>query len=228
MKFRVYVMIGTGFLAVAAGLYLLYKFKNPIKFQSLKLLDKPSLLHLLSQIRSEFSNKFSVPVRFNRKKRRMVQRGGREYRLLIKDLKEQAKRHLQNAIDEILLKNRVSENILADSVKHLENDEEIKKAMGKICSIEILKASGMISLAKLEEILDLYIREVEGFNEEDPNELNIKMKMLEDRIHDDYGYEPEEIELAVNKHESELQDYILTIRELNTGLLERMNEELFF
>ena len=228
MKFRVYVMIGTGFLAVAAGLYLLYKFKNPIKFQSLKLLDKPSLLHLLSQIRSEFSNKFSVPVRFNRKKRRMVQRGGREYRLLIKDLKEQAKRHLQNAIDEILLKNRVSENILADSVKHLENDEEIKKAMGKICSIEILKASGMISLAKLEEILDLYIREVEGFNEEDPNELTIKMKMLEDRIHDDYGYEPEEIELAVNKHESELQDYILTIRELNTGLLERMNEELFF
>ena len=224
---RVYLLFGGAFL-VAAGLFLYYKYRNPIKFQSLKLLDKNSLLHLLALIRTDFSTKFSGTLRLNRKKRRGVHKGGREYKMHIKDLKDQAKKNLQKAMDEILIKHGISEEVLSDSAKHLENDEDVKKFTGKLCSIEVPKAPASLTLGKLEEILNYYIRIADEFDEEDPNELNLKMKLLEDDIFDKFKYEPEDIEAAVNKYEPEIQPLILAIRDLNNNLIERTNEELFF
>ena len=68
----------------------------------------------------------------------------------------------------------------------------------------------------------------EEFAEDDPNELNLKMKMLEDDIFDRFSYEPEEIEAAVSKYENEVHEIVMNIRELNNHLLEGTNEELFF
>lgn len=225
---KLYLVFGGAFIVMATGLYFLYKYNSPIKFQSLKLLDKTSLLHLFGQIRADFSHKFSATLRINRKKRRNLHKGNREYRQFIKDLKDQARKQLQKAMEEVLSKYKITEDLLSDSVKHLENDEDIKKATGKLCSIEVHKAPTSLNLGKLEEILDFYISKAEEFNEDDPNELNIKMKMLEDEIFDQFSYEPEEIEAAVNKYESEVQDLVIAIRELNNALLERTNEELFF
>jgi hypothetical protein len=225
---KIYLALGGAFIAMAAGIYLIYRLKNPIKFKSLRLLDKDSLIHLLSLIRKEFSTKFSSALRMNRKKRRNVHRGGRDYKILIKDLKEQARKQLQKAMDEVLAQSGVSEAVLSDSSKHFEHDEEVMKMTSKLCSIEIAKPPHQLSLKKLEEILDYYLSKAEGFNEDDPNELNLRMKMLEDEIFDEYGFEPEEIESAVMKFENEVRNQVLAIRELNIMLLERTNEELFF
>ena len=148
--------------------------------------------------------------------------------MLIKELKEQAKKQLTRAMDEVLHKHKISEEVLTDSSKHLENDEDVKKSMGKICSVEVSKSPSLLNSKKLVEILEFYISKAEEFNEEDPNELNLKMKMLEDEIYEEFSYEPEEIEAAVNKYEAEVHDLVLTIRDLNNSLLERTNEELFF
>ena len=164
----------------------------------------------------------------NRKKRRNARRGDRDYKILIKDLKEQARKQLQKAMDEVLNKNGVSESVLSDSSKHFENDEDVMKMTSKLCSIEINKPPHQLTLKKLEEILEYYLAKAEQFNEDDPNELNLRMKMLEDEIFDEFGFEPEEIEAAVMKFESEVRNQILSIRELNITLLERTNEELFF
>lgn len=225
---KIYLLVGGAFIAVATGIFLIYRFSNPIKFKSLKLLDKQSLIHLLSLIRKEFSSKFSSTLRMNRKKRRNVRRGDRDYKILIKDLKEQARKQLQKAMDEVLNKNGVSESVLSDSSKHFENDEDVMKMTSKLCSIEINKPPHQLTLKKLEEILEFYLAKAEQFNEDDPNELNLRMKMLEDEIFDEFGFEPEEIEAAVMKFESEVRNQILSIRELNVTLLERTNEELFF
>lgn len=225
---KIYLAFGGAFIAVAAGLYLLYRYNNPIKFKSLMLLDKDSLIHLLSLIRKEFSSKFSSTLRMNRKKRRNMHRGGRDYKILIKDLKEQARKQLQKAMDEVLQKNKVTEAVLSDSSKHFEHDEEVLKMTSKLCSIEVAKPPHQLTLKKLEDILDYYLAKAEQFHEDDPNELNLKMKMLEDEIFDEYGFEPEEIESAVIKFENDVRNQVLAIRELNISLLERTNEELFF
>lgn len=228
MKINLYVKIGGVIVGLAAGLFLFFRYRNPIKFQSLKLLEKGSLLQLLSQIRTEFSNRFASTLRLNRKKRRNLTRGSREYRILIKELKEQAKKSLQLAIDEVLSKYGVSESILTDSSKHFECDEDIKKSMGKLCSVEVTKVPTQLTLTRLEEILEFYLSKAEEFHEEDPNELNLKMKMLEDEIHDEFKFEPEEIEAAVNKYENKIVDLVASIRQLNNALLEQTNEDLFF
>ena len=225
---KLYLVFGGAFIVMAAGIFLLYRYKSPIKFQSLKLLDKSSLLHLLSLIRADFSSKFSSILRINRKKRRNVHRGSREYRVHIKELKDHAKKQLQKAMDEVLQKHGITEEILSDSAKHLEQDEDVKKSIGKLCSIEVHKTPGSLTLGKLEDILEYYLSKAEEFAEDDPNELNLKMKMLEDDIFDRFSYEPEEIEAAVNKYEDEVHEAVLNIRELNNNLLERTNEELFF
>ena len=225
---KLYLVFGGAFIVMAAGIYLLYRYKSPIKFQSLKLLDKPSLLHLLALIRVEFSGKFSSVLRINRKKRRNVHRGSREYRQHIKELKDQAKKQLQKAMEEVLQKHGITEETISDSSKHLENDEDVKKSIGKLCSIEVHKTPSSLTLGKLEDILEYYISKAEEFAENDPNELNLKMKMLEDDIFDRFSYEPEEIEAAVSKYENEVHEIVMNIRELNNHLLEGTNEELFF
>ncbi|OMJ68300.1 hypothetical protein SteCoe_34288 [Stentor coeruleus] len=228
MQMKVFMVFGGAIFAVAAGIFLYYSLRSPIKFKSLKLLDKSSLLHLLSLIRKEFSSKFMSVLRMNRKKRRLAHRGGRDYRMYVKDLKEQAKKHLQRAMDDVLLKNGISENVLSDSSKHFEGDEDVSKNMSKLCCIELQRSPSQLTIKKLEEVLEFYLSKAEEFNEEDPNELNLKMKMLEDEIYDEFSFEPEDIEAAVNKYENEVRNLVLAVRELNATLLERTNEELFF
>ena len=225
---KIYLALGGAFIAVATSLYLLYCYNNPIKFQSLMLLDKDSLIHLMKQIRKEFSSNFSSTLRINRKRRRNLNRGGKDYRLLIKDLKDQARKHLQKAIDKVLLKSQVTEVVLSDSAKHFEHDEEVLRMTFKLCSIEIVKPPERLNLKVLEDIFDFYLTKAEKFYQDDPNELNLKMKMLEDEIFDVYKFEPEEIESAVVKFECEVKNQVLAVRELNISLLEKTNEELFF
>jgi hypothetical protein len=82
--------------------------------------------------------------------------------------------------------------------------------------------------SRLDQILEAYISRAEEFAESDPNELNIQMKMLEDDIFEDFGCEPEEIEAAVNKNPKAVAHLIKIINELNEGLLEKTNQELFY
>lgn len=225
---KIYLAFGGALIAVAASLYLLYHYHNPIKYQSLTLLDKDSLIHLMRQIRQEFSSNFSSTLRTNRKKRRNLTRGGKEYKLLIKDLKEQARKYLQKSIDKVLQKNKLTEIILSESSKHFEHEEEVLKMTFKLCSIEIAKSPERLNLKVLEEIIDFYLTKAEQFHQVDPNELNLKMKLLEDEIFDVYKFEPEEIESAVAKFENQVRSQVLAVRELNISLLEKTNEELFF
>lgn len=191
------------------------------------MLDKESLIYLLKLIRTDYSQKFSVILRINRKKRRAVHRGGREYRNHIKELKDQAKEYIQRSLEDILAKNGLNEDVLAESYKHFENDNDVKSALSKLCMVESSKVSSLVS-SRLEQILEAYISRAEEFAESDPNELNIQMKMLEDDIFEDFGCEPEEIEAAVNKNPKAVAHLIKIINELNEGLLEKTNQELFY
>ena len=193
----------------------------------MSVLDKVSLIYLLKQIRKEYSDKFSMTLRLNRKKRRNMHRGGREYRLLIKELKEQAKEYIQKSVETVLETNGLTEEILTESYKHYEGDIDVRSALTKICSVETHKISSFIH-RKIEEILEFYIKRADDLNEQDPNELNIQMKILEDDIHEEFGCEPEEIEAAVNKHSAGIERLVQTIKELNETLLEKTNQELFF
>ncbi|OMJ81630.1 hypothetical protein SteCoe_17846 [Stentor coeruleus] len=214
-------------LAIATGAYLLYQTTSLIKFQSVKILDKASLIFLLKQIRSDYTQRFLVVLRLNRKKRRGAHRGGREYRNLIKELKDLAKEYIQKSIEDVLAKNGLTEDVLSESYKHYEDDEDVKTVLTKLCSVESNKKSSLISM-RLEQVLELYISKVEEFNENDPNELNIQMKILEDDIYDEFGCEPEEIEAAVNKNPKRVEHLTKIINDLNHRLLEKTNQELFF
>jgi hydroxymethylpyrimidine pyrophosphatase-like HAD family hydrolase len=214
-------------LAVATGVYLLYQTTSRIKFQSVKILDKASLIFLLKQIRADYSQRFLVVLRLNRKKRRASHRGGREYRNLIKELKDLAKEYIQKSIEDVLSKNGLTEDVLAESYKHYEDDEDVKTALTKLCSVESNKKSSLISM-RLEQVLELYISKVEEFNENDPNELNIQMKILEDDIFDEFGCEPEEIEAAVNKNPKRVEHLTKIVNDLNHRLLEKTSQDLFF
>lgn len=214
-------------LAVATGVYLLYQTTSRIKFQSVKILDKASLIFLLKQIRADYSQRFLVVLRLNRKKRRAAHRGGREYRNLIKELKDLAKEYIQKSIEDVLSKIGLTEDVLAESYKHYEDDEDVKTALTKLCSVESNKKSSLISM-RLEQVLELYISKVEEFNENDPNELNIQMKILEDDIFDEFGCEPEEIEAAVNKNPKRVEHLTKIVNDLNHRLLEKTNQDLFF
>lgn len=223
-----FVAYGCGsILAVATGVYLLYQSSSHLKYQSVKVLDKSSLIFLLKQIRSDYSQKFQVVLRLNRKKRRAAHRGGREYRNLIKELKTQAKEYIQKSIEDVLSKNKLTEETLAESYKHYENDDDVKLALSKLCCVENNKNVSLVSM-RLEEILEFYISKVEEFNENDPNELNIQMKMLEDEIFDEFGCEAEEIEATVNRKSKGVEHLTKIISDLNQRLLEKTNQELFF
>ena len=168
-----------------------------------------------------------MTLRLNRKKRRNMHRGGREYRILIKELKDQAKEYLQTSVETILEGNKLTEEVLTESYKHYEGDIDVRSALSKICSVETHKNSSFIH-RKIEEILVFYIKRADELNEEDPNELNVQMKILEDDIHEAFGCEPEEIEAAVNKHPVGIEALVQTIKELNEVLLGKTNHDLFF
>ena len=214
-------------LVLATGAYLLLRSKSKIRFQQLNVLDKTSLIHLFKEIRKKYSEKFSLILRLNRKKRRVLHRGGREYRMLIKELKDQAKEYIQNSVEEVLAFNGLNEEILSASFKHFENDNDIRSALSKICSVETHKISSLLN-RKLQEILEIYIARIEELNETDPNELNVQMKIIEDEIYDEFGCEPEEIEAAVNKNFPAVENLVKIIKELNDVLLDKTNQELFF
>ena len=175
----------------------------------------------------EYSEKFSMNLRLNRKKRRCVQRGSREYRMFIKQLKDEAKEYIQKSIEVVLSNHGLNEEILAESYKHYENDIEIRSAISKLCTVETHKYSSLIN-RKLEEILKFYITRVEEFQEDDPNELNILMKILEDDMYDEFGCEPEELEVAVSKNSTGIESLIRVIKDSNENFLEKTNQELFF
>lgn len=214
-------------LALATGVYLFCRSSSKIKFQQVKVLDKQSLLYLLKQIRKDYSDKFSMTLRLNRKKRRGLHRGGREYRMLVKELKELAKEYIQKSVETVLGANGLTEEVLTESYKHFESDLDIRSGLSKICSVETHKVSSLVS-RKIEEILEFYINRAEELNESDPNELNVQMKILEDDIHEEYGCEPEEIEASVNKNPESIENLVKIIKELNEALLAKTNQELFF
>jgi hypothetical protein len=214
-------------LAIATGVYLFFWRQPKIKFQRVKVLEKESLIYLFKQIRSDYTEKFSTTLRLNRKKRRSMKRGGREYRVLIKELKEQAKEHIQKSVEDVLAKNKITEEILSESYRVYENDPEVRSAISKICSIETNKTSSVIN-RKIEEILEFYISRVEELSETDPNELNIKMKIIEDDIYDEFGCDPEEIEACATKNHKKVEDLVRVIKEINDNLLQKTNQELFF
>ena len=214
-------------LAIATGAYFFLRAKANLNFQRLKVLDKDSLLYLLKQIRKEFTDQFLIVLRLNRDRRRCLHKNSREYRRLITVLKEEVKDYIQKSVEITLEKNDISEEVLIESYKHFEEDLDIKSAISKVCSVETNKVSSLI-IRKLEEILKFYIARVQEFQEEDPNELNIKMKILEDEIYDEFGCEPEEIEAAVNRNQNGIEDLVATIKEMNKLLLEKTNQELFF
>ena len=214
-------------LALATGAYFFYRTKGKINFHKVKVLDKRSLLYLFREIRKEYSEKFSMNLRLNRKKRRCVQRGSREYRMFIKQLKDEAKEYIQKSIEVVLSNHGLNEEILAESYKHYENDIEIRSAISKLCTVETHKYSSLIN-RKLEEILKFYITRVEEFQEDDPNELNILMKILEDDMYDEFGCEPEELEVAVSKNSTGIESLIRVIKDSNENFLEKTNQELFF
>eukprot|EP00358_Blepharisma_japonicum_P001073 CAMPEP_0202948046 /NCGR_PEP_ID=MMETSP1395-20130829/12983_1 /ASSEMBLY_ACC=CAM_ASM_000871 /TAXON_ID=5961 /ORGANISM="Blepharisma japonicum, Strain Stock R1072" /LENGTH=109 /DNA_ID=CAMNT_0049649751 /DNA_START=350 /DNA_END=679 /DNA_ORIENTATION=- len=109
----------------------------------------------------------------------------------------------------------------------MENDPDVALAFSKVCTVLVTNVSPLLNPARLTEIMQFTISKSREINEEDPNELNIKMRMLEDEIFDEFGFEPEEIEAGVGKYPNELGSLIQQIREINNYLLEGTNEELF-
>lgn len=222
-----YLVVGGALAVLASGVYIWYRARSSVSYFNVKLLEKNSFLKLLSEIRESFSSDFAVLQRLNRKKRRKLNRGGREYRNCVRELKEQAKRTLQRAIDETLAKHNLNEQTLNQSYKYLENDVDVRVEITRLCSVVDKQSCPLLTRDKLEEILEFYISSAENFSEEDPNELNVKMKILEDEVFQEYGYEPENVEQGAKKHEVELRELILAVRELNYNLLEKTNQELF-
>lgn len=220
------IVLGSSALILSTALILLYKSTSKIHFQSYKILNKASLIFILKQIRSEFSQQFSVPLKLLRRKRRSVHRGGREYRNLIKELKDQVKEYIQKSLEEVLTKYRITEEVLAETYKYFESDHEVKSVLSKLCCIETKKVPDDIEM-KLENILETYIARIEEFNESDPNEMNIQLKVLEDDIFDEFECEPEEIEAAVKKC-PDLQALVKVANDLNEELLMKTNQELFY
>jgi hypothetical protein len=145
----------------------------------------------------------------------------------VKELKDQSKEYIQKAVEEVLTRFGLNEDILSESYKHFEQDPEVKAALSKLCSVETSKVAGGI-YTKLESILEYYIARVEEFNENDPVELNVQMKCLEDDIYEEFGCEPEEIEEAVKRNPKEFQSLMKMINELNDELLSKTNQEIFY
>ena len=168
---------GGSALAIATGFALLYKSSSSIRYKNFKILDKQSLIFILKQVRSEYSQKFSVQLRLNRKKRRNLHRAGREYKNLVKELKDQSKEYIQKA---------------------------------------------------REAILEIYIGRVEELNETNANELNLQLKVLEDDLFDEFGFEPEEVEEALRKNQKDFVGFMKTINELNDELLSKTKQEIFY
>ena len=223
-KFLAY---GGSVLAVATGLALLYKSSSKIKYKNFRILDKQSLIFILKQVRSEYSQKFSVPLRLNRKKRRSLHRGGREYKNLVKELKDQSKEYIQKALEEVLEKFKITEEVLSESYKQFEQDPDVKAVLSKLCCVETSKVPAAI-VGKLDGILDIYISRVEELNETDANELNLYLKVIEDDIFEEFGYEPEEIEEALKRNQKDFEGLMKTITELNDELLSKTNQEIFY
>lgn len=221
------IAYGGSALALASTFIFLYKFKSKIQFQSFKILDKSSLIFILKQIRSEFSQQFTVPLKLLRRKRRAAHRGGRDYRNLIKESKDQAKEYIQKSVEVVLARYKLTEDVLSETYKYFEGDIEVKSVLSKICCIESSKVPAGID-EKLEIILETFVARFEEFNESDPNEMNVQLKVLEDDIFDEFGCEPEEIEAAIAKDPSSVQGLVKMISELNEEILAKTNQELFF
>jgi len=180
-------------LAVATGFLLLYKSQSRIKFQNINILDKQSLIYVLKEIRFEFTKNFSILQKSNRKKRRIVLRGGRDYKEFVIELKESSKTSLERSLEVVLKRLGLNEDIISESYKQFEEDREVKSAIGKMCSVEVERIpAGMYG--RLEEILEIYIDRIQYLDETDPNELFVQMKILEDEIFEQFNLEPEEIE----------------------------------
>lgn len=198
-----------------------------MKYSTIKVLDKASFLKVLSQIQNAFSEFYSNPLKINRRKRRGLYRGGRDYRKCIRDLKDNTKRALGKATEMVLEKMGLNEDILNESWKHLDSDQEVALAISKICTVSVVGVSPLLVPSRLTEIIEFSITRSRELSHEDPNELNIKIKMLEDEVFEEFGFEPEEIEAGVRKYHSELINLIQTNRENNNYLLENTNEVIF-
>ena len=218
---------GGSALAIATGFALLYKSSSSIRYKNFKILDKQSLIFILKQVRSEYSQKFSVQLRLNRKKRRNLHRAGREYKNLVKELKDQSKEYIQKALEEVLDKFTISEEVLSESYKQFEQDPDVKAVLAKLCTVETAKVPNGL-LAKLEAILEIYIGRVEELNETNANELNLQLKVLEDDLFDEFGFEPEEVEEALRKNQKDFVGFMKTINELNDELLSKTKQEIFY
>lgn len=213
-------------LAVATGFILLYKSQTRIKFQNINILDKQSLIYVLKEIRMEFTKNFSILQKSNRKKRRIVLRGGRDYREFVVELKESSKNCLERSLELVLKKLGLTEDIISESYKQFEEDREVKSAIGKMCSVEVERIpSGVYN--RLEDILEIYIDRIQYLDETDPNELFVQMKILEDEIFEEFQLEPEEIEAAVQKNPKKTENLVRIINELNEILIEKTDQELF-
>lgn len=213
-------------LAVATGFILLYKSQSRLKFQNINILDKKSLIYVLKDVRAEFTKNFSIIQKSNRKKRRIVLRGGRDYREFVNELKESSKMCLERSLETVLKKLGLNEDIISESYKQFEDDREVKSAIGKMCSVEVERIpSGVYN--RLEEILEIYIERIQYLDETDPNELFVQMKILEDEIFEEYKLEPEEIEAAVQKNPKKTENLVRIINELNEILIGKTDQELF-
>lgn len=213
-------------LAVATGFLLLYKSQSRIKFQNINILDKQSLIYVLKEIRQEFTKNFSILQKSNRKKRRIVLRGGRDYKEFVIELKESSKTSLERSLEVVLKRLGLNEDIISESYKQFEEDREVKSAIGKMCSVEVERIpTGLYG--RLEEILEIYIDRIQYLDETDPNELFVQMKILEDEIFEQFNLEPEEIEAAVQKNPKKTENLVRIINELNEILIEKTDQELF-
>ncbi|CAG9330318.1 unnamed protein product [Blepharisma stoltei] len=218
--------LGIAALSLAGGIAW-YRLRSSMKFATIKLLDKPSFIKVLAQIREAFSENFATLLKLNRKKRRNLYRGGKEYRICIRDLKDHARRALDKATADVLGRLRLTEEIFQESYNRMEHDPEVALAFSKVCSIPVKNVSSLLNQSRLNEIFKFTTSRTSKINEEDPNELNIKMKMIEDEIYEQFGFETEEIEAAVAKYQSEMGSWIQQNREINNNLLENTNEDLF-
>jgi hypothetical protein len=214
-------------LALTVSLCLFYRSRRALTFQRVKILEKSTILHLFQCIRAVYTDKFAVTLRLNRKKRRSVHRGGREYRSLVLELKEQAKDALQRCIEEVLQKNGLKEDFLAASYKFYDNDPEIRTALSKLCILECRKKVEL-SDSRIEMLLEAYTARTEEFVDGDEREINVQMKILEDDLFDEFGVETEEVEEAKRKVKKGRESLVKMVEEVNEALLEKTNQELFY
>ena len=145
---------------------------------------------------------------------------------MVRELKEHASNVLQRAMENVLGNYKLTEEILTISVNQFENDTEVRTAMTKICGTIEPNPSPLLTRDKLEGILRFYIRRVEEFDDDDdPESLNIKMKMLEDEMVEEFGFEPEDIDAGIGKYGQELRGLINSTKHLHDNL--RENNSLF-